>query len=206
MNETSGKCVEKCPKTHFENAKLKRCDPCHKDCYGCSGSGDHLGASGCSRCASGLVKNDVAYSVIKCIERRDVQNCSNDELYMLVPESLRSHPLRGKPVCRKCHNECLGCYENGAKLNSQCKACRNFYSNASSECVKNCSIINEFLEPDTKVSIEYNQSIFTQMNHFFFNRLVGLAIPSVGLAVAGQRVSNAFNAVLISYITRTQNA
>ena len=97
------------------------------------------------------VNNDPGYSIIECIDKNNY-NCVDNEFSVLVPESLRSHPLRGKKVCRKCHNECDNCFENGAKLDTQCKRCRNFYSNATGECVRNCSANSEYLEPGTKVS------------------------------------------------------
>ena len=153
VNETAGKCVEKCPASHYVDNVEMRCRPCHKDCFGCSGPGDFIGPGGCTKCASGIVKNDADYSVVKCIERRNELNCSSDEFPTLVPEYLKHHALRSKPVCRKCNDECLGCFQNGAALHTQCKSCRNFFSSSNKECVKNCSSLNEFLEPNSKVII-----------------------------------------------------
>jgi hypothetical protein len=75
-----------------------------------------------------------------------------DEFSILVPESLKNHPLKGKEVCRKCHNECDECFENGAKLEAQCKKCKNYFSNSTGECVKNCTFEDEYLELNTKVT------------------------------------------------------
>lgn len=68
-----------------------------------------------------------------------------------VPDNLPSHPLRGKTVCRKCNQECDGCFANGAKLGEGCRKCRNFYSNETNECVSSCSKYNEYQEVGTKV-------------------------------------------------------
>ena len=68
-----------------------------------------------------------------------------------MPENLRSHPLKGKKVCRKCNSECVNCFGSGAKLHTQCEQCRNFYSEISLECVSNCSVQrNEYLLEGTK--------------------------------------------------------
>lgn len=68
-----------------------------------------------------------------------------------MPQNLKTHPLKGKHVCRKCNDECDECYENGVKLNTQCKKCKNLYSNSTGECVKNCTSHNEYLD-DSKMS------------------------------------------------------
>ncbi len=126
------------------------CRPCYKDCYGCTGPGETIGQNGCTRCYSALVSNDQAYSILKCIEKDDYE-CSRSEFSMIVPESLKNHPLKGKKVCRKCNDVCDNCFENGAKLGTQCKKCKHFYSNLSGECVYNCSSHSEYLESETKV-------------------------------------------------------
>jgi len=124
--------------------------PCHKDCYGCSGPNNTITKGGCSQCSSALVENDANYSVIKCIEK-DTYLCLDKEFSIIVPETLSNHPLRGKQVCRKCHDQCDGCYENGVKLLTQCKKCKNYFSNLTGNCVQNCSSATEYLVKDTKV-------------------------------------------------------
>lgn len=153
-NRTHTKCVDKCPISHYVNpANGRECLPCYKDCYGCTGPKDTLTVGGCSQCSSAIVGNDADYSVLKCVER-EALNCSlgQNEFPMLVPEALE-HPLRGKKVCRKCHDQCDGCIDNGVRLGTQCRQCRNYLSDYTGECVKNCSFDREYLQRDTKICL-----------------------------------------------------
>ena len=128
---------------------MRTCLPCFENCYGCTGPREVIAPDGCTRCASALVDSDHAYSILQCIQR-DEFNCSTDHFYDLVPPYLKTHPLRGKAVCRKCHQECENCFQNGAMLHTQCERCRHYYSKSTNECVNDCSYHNEYLEADTK--------------------------------------------------------
>ncbi len=152
INGTS-RCVEKCPISHYSDStdpENKICLPCYKDCYGCTGPKDYITAGGCTKCHSALVNNDQSYTILKCIEK-ETYDCTNNEFSVLVPSYMQTHPLKGKNVCRKCNNECEECFDNGVKLNTQCKKCKNFYSNSTGECVRNCSNHKEYLDEEKKV-------------------------------------------------------
>jgi L1 cell adhesion molecule len=145
------RCVEKCPSSHYFDAKSNVCLPCHESCFGCTGPKDTIEPGGCTKCASALVQNDDDYTIVKCI-LRETYECNNNYFLDLVPPNLKSHPLVGKTVCRECNNECDNCYQNGAHLNTECEKCKNYYSKASNKCVSNCSLNNEYEEPGTKVN------------------------------------------------------
>lgn len=149
INGTLNRCVEKCPISHYSNQN-KTCLPCFKGCFGCTGPKDYITEGGCTKCWSAMVKNDPAYSITKCIEK-DSFECTNNKFSVLVPENLKLHPLKGKTVCRDCNDECDECFDNGAKFGTQCKKCKNFYSNSTGECVKDCTNHNEYQDSTNKV-------------------------------------------------------
>ena len=151
VNKTTIKCVEKCPLLTYSDPVSKECLPCYKDCYECTGPKETIGPGGCTKCSNALVSNDAAYSIVKCIAK-EVDTCGDNHFIKVVPENLKTHPLKGKRVCRKCDDECDNCYDNGVQLHTQCEKCRNFYSVASNECVSNCSMQrNEYAESGKQV-------------------------------------------------------
>jgi epidermal growth factor receptor len=151
-NGTVKRCVDNCPITHYTDADTKLCLPCDENCFGCSGPRNTIAPDGCIRCSSALVNNDHSYTIVKCIQK-DEFNCSDDHFFDLVPVNLKNHPLKGKTVCRQCHDECDGCYKNGPLLNTQCAACKNFYSKSTNECVGDCFYHNEYLQAGTNVML-----------------------------------------------------
>jgi L1 cell adhesion molecule len=160
-NSTGQKCVNKCPVTHYSvgaedesGASPRMCLPCDENCFGCTGPRNTIAPDGCIKCASALVDNDHSYTIAQCI-RREEFNCSTEEglFYDVVPSNLKTHALKGKTVCRRCNDECDGCYKNGPLLGTQCAVCRNFYSKSTNECVGDCLYHNEYLQAGTKVRI-----------------------------------------------------
>lgn len=140
-------------------------------------SRDLITENGCKSCNSALVDNDNLFTIQKCIIKEGF-NCTGDYFWNLVPENLKSHPLRGKTVCRKCHKECDSCFANGAALKQQCYMCKNLHSNSTNECVSNCSSHNEYLQTGTKVFaftdnvVYFNSYLFIislNLNNLFFN-------------------------------------
>ncbi len=151
VNETAFKCVEKCSLLHYYDSGVKECLPCYEHCYECTGPGNTIGPGGCTKCSNALVENDFDYSVIKCIASENY-TCGENFFTGVVPENLKSHPLKGKKICRKCNDECVNCFDNGVKLHTQCARCRNHFSESHLECVSNCSMQrNEYSLASTNI-------------------------------------------------------
>lgn len=143
---TTQKCLKQCPSTHYPDELTHQCLPCAESCFSCNGPEETLSKNGCVDCTSALVDNDNSYTVLKCMIR---EQCPYGFFRDII--KMTSHPLKDRVVCRKCHNECDGCIENGALLNSSCIKCKNFYSNKNNLCVNNCSIHNEYFKDGTNV-------------------------------------------------------
>ena len=152
------KCVNTCPMTHYNDRVNKLCLPCYSDCFGCTGPGKTIEPNGCTKCSSAIVDNDPSYTIIKCILLEEF-DCTNDHFIDHVPLYLANHPLRGKAVCRKCKDECNEChkfgdsYVAGDQLKSECKKCKYFLSKSTNRCVFNCTAHNEYIQPNTEVSM-----------------------------------------------------
>jgi L1 cell adhesion molecule len=149
LNGNQFQCVNSCPITHYNDPINKLCLPGYRDCFGCTGPNKTIGPKGCTKCSSALVDNDPAYTILKCILLEEFGCESNGHFIDHV--HLTSHPLKGKSVCRKCNDECDGCYKSGDNLNSQCKKCKYFLSKSNNRCVFNCTAHNEYTELNTKV-------------------------------------------------------
>lgn len=136
-----------CPTSHYLDAEKKECLPCAFSCYGCKGPADTIGEKGCTDCNSALVDNDNSFTVLKCILWNNT--CPPGYFHDVV--NLKDHPLKGRDVCKKCHDECDECNGSGNSLSHGCIKCKNFYSKNSNRCVKNCSIYNEHLKVGSNV-------------------------------------------------------